>query len=156
MGGLNFGNGINSSWGSVCEISSSFSELFEFRNSTTFSYSGLLVPFPVESTLILSKVLERFKLGILDFLTDDPTGFRRIVVDDSLLTVFPSTESLDWEFWKRWKPCKFHKIFSHYLKKISVTTYIFCINTVCQQKGPLAKHENRKFPKPFQGCLGCW
>ena len=27
-------------------------------------------------------------------------------------------------------------------------------NTVCQQKGPLAKHENRKFPKPFQGCLG--
>ena len=28
------------------------------------------------------------------------------------------------------------------------------INTVCQQKGPLAKHENCKFPKPFQGCLG--
>ena len=27
-------------------------------------------------------------------------------------------------------------------------------NTVCQQKGPLAKHENRKFPKPFQGGLG--
>ena len=28
------------------------------------------------------------------------------------------------------------------------------VNTVCQQKGPLSKHENRKFPKPFQGCLG--
>ena len=28
------------------------------------------------------------------------------------------------------------------------------LNTVCQQKGPLAKHENRKFPKSFQGCLG--
>ena len=28
------------------------------------------------------------------------------------------------------------------------------INTVCQQKGPLAGYENRKFPKPFQGGLG--
>ena len=26
--------------------------------------------------------------------------------------------------------------------------------TVCQQKGPLAGYENRKFPKPFQGRLG--
>ena len=28
------------------------------------------------------------------------------------------------------------------------------INTVCHQKGPLAVHENCKFPKPFQGRLG--
>ena len=28
------------------------------------------------------------------------------------------------------------------------------LNTVCQQKGPLAKHENCKFPKSFQGRLG--
>ena len=28
------------------------------------------------------------------------------------------------------------------------------INTVCQQKGPLVKHENCKFPKSFQGHLG--
>ena len=27
-------------------------------------------------------------------------------------------------------------------------------NTVFQQKGPLVGYENRKFPKPFQGCLG--
>ena len=28
-----------------------------------------------------------------------------------------------------------------------------CINTVCQKKGPLAKHENHKILKPFQGGL---
>ena len=28
------------------------------------------------------------------------------------------------------------------------------LNTACQQKGPLAGYENRKFPKPFQGLLG--
>ena len=27
-------------------------------------------------------------------------------------------------------------------------------NTVCQKKGPLAKHENHKILKPFQGGLG--
>ena len=31
---------------------------------------------------------------------------------------------------------------------------IIILNTACQQKGPLAGYENRKFPKPFQGLLG--
>ena len=37
---------------------------------------------------------------------------------------------------------------------ILATLPSFEFNTVCQQKGPLAGYENRKFPKPFQGLLG--
>ena len=43
-------------------------------------------------------------------------------------------------------------IFMTFLWSSSSNKYL--VNTVCQQKGPLAKHENCKFPKSFQGGLG--